>query len=173
MPISVSLEERDALCEVIEAQKGNLKDAAAPFAKQEWEKAEAAFRQHLQDCRLLACLRLEAPDKNGQVHIGMRIHELREALTRLTARRTAQLIIEESAGIPTSAQETFQGRAQLALRVAERCLKTLESRFETRYVVVDGETEESVTKPTLIRDFALDACEVFNESTTPAMNRTR
>jgi hypothetical protein len=174
MAVSVSVEERDALCEVIKAQKGSLSDAWTPLSQREWEKAEDVFKQYLQDCRFLEALHLAVPDESAQIKVGMRTHELKEALTRLMARRTAQLVIEESGRVPpTPHQEAFQECARLALRAAERALERLAARYEVRYVVVDGATDDAVTKPMAVRDFAMDACEVFNESESSEMNRTR
>ncbi len=167
MGMSITVEERDAIYEVVEVQKGTLRDVGTPFAKQQWKKAEMAFRQHLQDCRFLECLRLEMPDENGQVNVGMRDHELRETLSRVIARRTAQLVIEESAGSLTPQQQAFQDRARIALRACERCLMMLDSRYEVWFVVVNHETGGAAAQSTSIQDVALDLCESLNEASAP------
>jgi hypothetical protein len=170
MTLAIGVDERDALCEIIERQKGSLSDVWAPFAEGEWEEAERSIRDYLQDCRFLDCLRRAAPGEDGQVNLSMRTGELREILTRAISIRTAQLVIEESAGVPTPEQELFQQRASLAIHACERSLRTLNSRFEVRYVVVDTSTGDPVAAPTTLRDFAFELCDVFNDI-KPAADR--
>jgi hypothetical protein len=170
MTMTIGVDERDGLCEIIERQKGSLRDVWAPFAEQEWEEAERSIRNYLQDCRFLDCLRRAVPGEDGQISLSMRIGELREILTRAISKRTAQLVIEESAGVPTPGQELFQQRASVAIQACERSLRTLNSRFEVRYVVVDTNTGNPVAAPTALRDFAFELCDVFNDP-KPAVDR--
>ena len=164
MPITFTIEERNALCEVVEAQKGTMNDVWEPFARQEWKSAEEAFGQQLQDYRFLEYLRGATTIDDGRVTVGMRDHELRESLLRLMRRRAAKLVVEESAGPPTQDQRAFQDRARLAAAACERCIAIFSERFDVRFVVVDAESGHPVTQPTRDRDFALDVCEALNES---------
>lgn len=173
MPISFSADEREALCEVVKAQRDTLKDVWSPLAEQEWDEAERVFRHYLQDCHLLELLHLGAPDENGQIDVDMQTGELRETLTRVITKRTARLVVEESAGVPTPEQELFQQRASVALRACERSLRMLSSRFEVRYVVVDTETGGPAAQPTLHRDFAIEVCDVLNETKSSTSDSPR
>jgi hypothetical protein len=165
----MSTEDRDVLYEVGEAQKGSLNDVWVPFSAQDWNKAELLFVNHLLDRRFLEYLRRASPseEKAGHVIVSMRREELREALTRFMAKRTAQLLIEDSQGrVPTPAHEAFQERVRLAISAAERALQTLgPSRHQLQYVVVDSESGSIVAGPTPHINRARDEAEITSEPT--------
>jgi hypothetical protein len=161
--IAINADERAALIEVVEAQLGTLNDVWVHSVRKDWAQAEEAFRHHTQDCRLLEDLRDSRQDDGEEFRVNMWRHELRETLTRVMARRTSRLAVEEARGFPSPEQEAYQENAGIALLACERCLKLLRSRYEIRYVVADTETGDPEGQPTATHDFALDLCELLNE----------
>lgn len=163
MAISVTIEERDALCELARGQMGSPDEIWAAVDQGQWDLAKFAFDEALQNRRLLQCLGAEEPE-GGRVDIDIRPYELRDVLFLLDERAIAQLRAEESPGDDSPERKTEKERTRGAIGVCERLLDSLVSRHAVFNVVVDTVTGEAATPPIFDRDSALDMVEALNEN---------
>ncbi|HEX3735298.1 MAG TPA: hypothetical protein VHU86_09095 [Solirubrobacterales bacterium] len=163
MAISVTIEERDALRELVRSHMGSPDEIWAAVDQGQWDLAKFAFDEALQNRRLLQCLGAEESE-DGRVDIDIRPYELRDLLFLLDERALAQLRAEESPGDDSPERKAEKERTREAIRICERLLDTLVSRHVVFHVVVDSATKEAATPPIFDRDSALDMVEALNEN---------